>query len=310
MLRNVRFFRLHGPWPESEQSLSGKLEAAAFRPCGPYAERSAGWEAPGGDPEGALCRRIENADLLRLRTQARLVPAAAVEDALEARLDEFRARTGEEPSRRDKRKLREQTRDALLPKAFVRSQRTTGFVMISERIVGIDSLSDSRAEDFLERLRFPLGSLDVAPLGFRNPTGNLLMRIFLGDAPRGFALGNECRMSDPADGKTSIRFTEVDLTAASVRRHVTEGMHLTHLGIEFDAVMRCTLDHNGTVSKLRLIGMDVEEDAAVESPLARLDAEFALLAGTLRRFLRALDQALGGYDEPAAPARLMAVRAG
>lgn len=307
MFRSVRFFRLNSAWPESEQLLSGKLSSAAFEPCAPYAEQSTGWESPTGSPEGGLSRRVEGADLLRLRTQARILPTAAIEDALEVRLEEFRERMQEEPSRREKRKLKEQTRDALLPKAFVKSQRTGGFVVASEGIIAVDSLSDTRTEHFLEHLRAPLGKLDVAPLAFRHPIGNLLTRIFLGDAPRGFALGNECRMCDPADSKATIRCADVDLTDTAVRRHVTEGMTLTHLGIEFNSVMRCTLDQNGAIGKLKLVGMDIEEQPD-EDPLARLDAEFALLTGTLRQLLNALQQALGGYDE-AAPERLMAVGA-
>lgn len=309
MFRNVRLFRLHGAWPETGEALSDALQAAAFRPCEAWAERSAGWEPPGGDAGAPLCRRVEGADLLRLRTQARILPAAAIADALEARVEEYRARAGEEPSRREKRKLKEQTRDALLPKAFVKSQRTTGFVLPAERIVAIDAATDARTEHFLEHLRAPLGRLEVAPLAFRNPVGSLLMRIFLGDAPRGFALGNECRMSDPADKRAIIRCAELDLTDAAVRRHVTEGMQLTQLGIEFNSVMRCTLDGNGAISKLKLTGMDVDEELPDEDPLARLDAEFALLVGTLRQFLAALSQALGGYAEEPAPPRLMAVGA-
>jgi len=136
------------------------------------------------------------------------------------------------------------------------------------------------------------------------------MRIFLGQAPRGFAIGNECRMCDPVDTRATIRCVDVDLSDPAVRRHATEGMVLTHLGLEFNDVMRCTLDRNGAISKLELTGMDVDETLPDEDPLARLDAEFALLTGTLRQFLLALEQALGGYDDAAPePARLMAAGA-
>lgn len=310
MFRNVRFFRLNSAWPESEQALSEKLATKAFKPCQAYAERSAGWESPTGDSDESLSRRVEGADLLRLRTQTRILPAAAVDDALETRIEEYRERVCEEPSAREKRKLKAQTRDALLPKALVKSQRTGGFAMASERIIAVATLADAATEHFLEHLRAPLGKLDVSPLAFRRPVDELLMRIFMGQPPRGFALGNACRMCDPADSKATIRCADVDLSDAAVRRHVTEGMALTHLGIEFNDVMSCTLDRSGAISKLKLVGMDVDEALPEEDPLARLDAEFALLTGTLRRFLKALEQALGGYDEAAPePARLMAVGA-
>ena len=46
MLRSVRFYSLGNDWPSSEQELSAKLAKAAFKPCGPYVERSSGFEPP------------------------------------------------------------------------------------------------------------------------------------------------------------------------------------------------------------------------------------------------------------------------
>jgi recombination associated protein RdgC len=70
-------------------------------------------------------------------------------------------------------------------------------------------------------------------------------------------------------------------------------MQLTHLAIEYDNIMSCVLDQNGVISKLRFIGMDDDTDDE-NDPLARMDAEFVLLTGTLRRFLADLEKQLGG----------------
>lgn len=307
MFRSVRFFRLNTAWPESEQALSEQLASTGFTPCGPYSERSAGWEPPTGDPDGLLARRVEGADLLRLRSQTRLLPAAAIDDALEARLDEWRERVQTEPSRRERRKLKVQTRDELMPKALLKSQRTRGFVIASERLLAIETLSETRTEQFLEHLRAPLGTVDAVPLAFNRPVADLLTRTFLGEPPRGFALGRECRMCDPSDAKASIRCADMDLADAAVRRHVREGMRLTHLEIEFENVMSCTIDEKGGIAKLKLVGNEVAEDFPDEDPLARLDAEFALLTGTLRQLVNAMKQALGGYEEESPPVERMAV---
>jgi recombination associated protein RdgC len=298
MFRSARFFRLNSGWPESEQALSERLAASAFHPCGAYAERSSGWEPPTGELDAPFARRVTGADLLRLRRQSRLLPAAAIEDALESRLEEYRARTREEPSRREKRRLKLQTREELLPKALLRSERTQGLVLGPERLIVVDTLSATRAEEFLDHLRAPLGSLDVVPLEFREPFGALLTRIFLGDAPRGFVLGRDCRMQDPADTKATVRCADMDLADAAVRKHVKDGMRLTHLGIEFGNVLSCVLDHTGGIGRLKLLGLDeAKAEAGDEDPLALLDAEIALLTGTLRELIFALGQALGAEHE-------------
>ena len=105
MLRSVRFYSLGTDWPSSEQELSDKLAKAAFKPCGPYVERSSGFEPPVAAQPELFARRVAGTDLMRLRSQVRVLPAGALNEALEARLEEYRAGMQEEPGRGTKRQL-------------------------------------------------------------------------------------------------------------------------------------------------------------------------------------------------------------
>ena len=298
VFRNIRLYRLHSDWPATEQALCDQLENAAFKPCGSLTERSAGFEAPGGDP-AELARRVGGADLLRLRIQSRLLPAAAVNEALEGRLDEFRDRTAREPSRREKRQLKEEVHAELMPKTLLKSQRVNGFCLYaenkSERLIGIDTASEAQAELFLENLRGALGSLQVTPLAFKQPIGQLLTKVFLGRGPNNFVPGRECRMEDPTAGRGTVTWQDIDLDP-DVRKHVRNGLKLTRLGVEFDDVLSCVIDHQGVIRKLRLQGADAADEAAEEDLLAKLDADFVMLTGSLRRLMAALRKPLGGYD--------------
>jgi recombination associated protein RdgC len=256
-------------------------------------ERSSGWERPVDAPGDRLCRRLNAADLLQLRTQSRLLPAAAVNEALEARLEEFRERTGDLPGRREQRRLKAETRDKLLPKALLRSERTRGLYLASDQVLAIDAATPSKVRRFTDMLQLSPGRLEAAELAFRQPVGNLLRRVFLGDAPAGIRIGRECRMQDPSDSKATVKFTDMELGDSGVRAHVRDGMVLTHLGLEFDGLMSCVVDDKGRLSKLTIAGIEAEEIGAEEDPLARFDARFVLLAGTLRRFLGVLTKELG-----------------
>lgn len=293
MFRSVRFYSVSSPWPESEVALSERLGNAIFKPCGAYTERSTGFECPTGSEGTSLARRVGGVDLLRLRTQTRLLPAAVVNEALEVRLAEYRQRMQEEPGRRTKRQLKDQTRDELLPKALLKSDRTPALYLLKENVLAVGTASETRAERLLETLRAALGKLDVAPLAFDRPVEQVLSRVFAGEPPPQFKLGRECRMRDRADAKSSVRWSEVDLTQASVRRCVKEGMELTHLGVEFGGTMSGVIDANGVIGKLKLLGLeDAPEDEGLEEPLARFDAELALLGGTLRQLIGGLKNAL------------------
>ena len=90
MFRNVRFYNLDSIWPDSEAALSQTLASAGFKPCGPLTERSTGWVPVDSDSSDLLARRLNGADLVRLRSQSRVLPHAAINEELEARIDEYR----------------------------------------------------------------------------------------------------------------------------------------------------------------------------------------------------------------------------
>ncbi len=294
MFRNVRYYRIEGTWPESEQDLSQKLQQAGFEPCGPLTERSSGWMPVDADSSDLLARRVSGADLIRLRSQSRVLPSSVITEELEARIEEYRRRTKESPSPREKRRIKTEARDELLPKAMLKSDKIWGYIDLKEKIVGIDSALDSVAERFLRRLQEPFDDLNIRALQFKQPVDELLTGIFLGGAPDQFALGRECKMQDPADTGSTVRWNDFDLSDRTIREHVAGGMRLTHLGIVYDNIMGCVLNENGVITKLRFLGMDDDVDDHNDS-LARMDAEFVLITGTLRRLLADLKKSLGGF---------------
>ena len=294
MFRNARFYRIDGHWPDSEQELSDKLASAAFKPCGPMTERSSGWEAVCPEAGDLLARRLNGADLVRMRTQARILPHAAVREELEVRLDDYRQRMGEEPTGREKRRLKAEIRDELLTRAMLKSDRVWGFVDLKEKVLAIDSAGEPNAERFIRRLKAALGDLPLKPLDYKQPVEGFLKQLFLGSGPRQFALGRECRMQDPTEPKSKVRWSDFDLNDKSIRDHVAHGMRLTHLAIVYDNVLSCVIDEHGTIGRIKLVGLD-EDNELDNDPVARFDAEFALITGTLRLLLADLKKLLGGF---------------
>ena len=294
MFRNVRFYRLDGTWPDSEEALSTSLEQAGFEPCGPLTERSSGWVAIAPDTSDSLARRVNGADLIRLRSQSRVLPAAVISEELEVRIEEYRKRMQEAPNPREKRRLKAEARDELMPKAMLKSDRIWGYIDLKEKVLGIDTALDSVAERFLRRMQASLDGINIRPLQFMKPVDELLTGIFFEDAPRQFSLGRECRMQDLGDAASKVRWTDFDLSDKSIRDHVANGMRLTHLSVVYDNTMNFVMDENGVLTKLKFIGMDDDNEGHTD-PLARQDAEFVLITATLRNLLGDLKKSLGGF---------------
>jgi recombination associated protein RdgC len=292
MFRNLRFYRVEGTWPETEEALAEALEIAGFEPCGPFTERSSGFAPVAPDLGDALARRVNGADLFRMRSQSRVLPHSVVNEELELRAEEFRERTGEAPRGRNKRRLKAEVRDELLPKAMLRSDRIWGYFDLGKQLLAIDAAQEAAAERFLRRLQAANDRLQFRPLAFTRPFADLLNSIFLGGAPRQFAVGRECRMQDAVEKGSIVRWTNFDLSDRSIRDHVANGMRLTHLGIIYDNVMGCVIDENGVFTKVKFLGMDDDGDQP-DDALARMDAEFVLLTGTVRHLLGDIEKLLG-----------------
>jgi recombination associated protein RdgC len=294
MFRNIRFYRLDGTWPESEEALSTSLEQAGFEPCGPLTERSSGWVAIDPDTSELLARRVNGADLIRLRSQSRVLPAAVINEELELRIEDYRKRMQEAPTPREKRRLKAEAHDELMPKAMLKSDRIWGYIDLKEKVLGIDTALESVAERFLRRMQASLDGINIRPLQFMKPVDELLSGIFFEDAPRQFSLGRECRMQDLGDAASKVRWTDFDLSDKSIRDHVANGMRLTHLSIVYDNIMKFVMDENGALTKLKFVGMDDDNEGHTD-PLARQDAEFVLITATLRNLLGDLKKQLGGF---------------
>jgi len=297
MFRNVRYYRFAGQWPNSEEAVSEELARFTFRPCGPLTERSSGWVPIDPKGHGLLARRVNGADLIRLRTQSRVLPTAAINEALEERIEEFRGRMGEDPTPREKRRLKAETREDLLSKALCKSNRTWGYIDPAEKIIGIDAAQPTACERFLSHFRQPFDVLNIKPLAFKEPVDALLTKIFLGDAPVRFNVGRECRMQDAGDASSTVRWSNFDLADSAIRNLIADGMHLTHLAIEYDSILSCVIDHHGVLTKLKFLGADDKDTQADSDPIARQDAEFVLLTGTLRQLLGDLKKLLGGFAQ-------------
>lgn len=294
MFRNLRYYRLENQWPESEELLGEALASAGFEPCAPLTERSSGFMPVAPISSDALARRVNGADLIRLRSQSRVLPAAVINEELEQRIEAFRERMQELPNGREKRRMKAEARDELMPRAMLKSDKIWGYVDLKEKVLGIDSALPSAAERFLRRLGASLEQINFLPLQFNKPVEDLLIRVFLGDAPSQFSVGRECRMQDAGDPKSKVRWSDFDLSDKAIRNHIAGGMRLTHLALVYDNVLSFVLDENGVISKMRIVGMD-DDSPDSDEPLARLDSEFVLATGTLRMLLTDLKKQLDGF---------------
>lgn len=294
MFRNARLFRLGTPFELDAAALEDQLLKRPFRPCGPVETTTLGWSAPLGEETSALVHGVSGCLLLCARKQERLLPSAAVAEALEERVSEIESGESRDIGRAERRRLKEQIINEMLPRAFTRSRRTLLYVDTQAGWLVVDAASERQAEDVVSLLRETLGSLPARPPAPARSPGEVLTGWLLdGNPPADFAPADACELRDPQQGTGVIRCSGQDLGSEEILNHLRAGKRVVKLALDWDQRLGFVLAEDLSLKRLRLDTALLDEIEDGEDPLARLDAELAIMALQLRELIARLDALFG-----------------
>lgn len=293
--RNLSLFRFPRSAAEllQDEALAKTLKKHRLKPCGPLEMQSRGWVSPFGRKGGEYLHQINHFTLLTLGGEDKLLPPAVVNEAVADKIDQLEAERGKRVGGRERKRLKDEAMTDLLPRAFVRPIRLSGYLDAKDGWAAIDTPSRKAAEGFLTVLRETLGSFAAVPLDPEESPKSLMTAWLTGATlPEGLALGDECELKDPADGGATVRCRRQDLESDEVREHLKSGKQVTQLGLVVDERVSFVLGDDLTLRKLRLLDIVTEELESTEQDTAEaeLDARFALMSLTLKPVFARLDE--------------------
>ena len=301
--RNARVFRFTKPFDISAEELEDKLQADAFKPCGPQETSRQGWVPPLGKHGDQLVHSANGYHLIALRKEEKILPGPVVKEAVEERAEAIELEQGRKVRRKEKDELKEQVMLEMLPQAFSRNRRCFAYLAPQDGVLVVDAGSAKQAEDLASTLRKSLGSLPVRPPAVEQSpaftfTGWLNESI---DHPANITLGSECELKDPSEDGGVVRCKGLDLKADEIRNHLEAGMQVTKLALTWDDNVSFVLDEELGIRRLKF-GETLQEqldDVDVDDALAKFDAAFTIMTLELSRLIPGLLEALGGEDRSA-----------
>lgn len=296
--RNLKAYRLDEGWTYDTPALEALLQGACFQPCGASDLQSHGWVPPRG-VEGEMVVSIGRQQLIALGTEQRLLPGSVVRQYMMARAEELEAKQGYKPGRGQMREIKEQVTAELLPRAFVRRRLTYVWVDPVGRWLGIDVSSTGKADEVIEQLKVALGALPLLPLRTAlAPSTAMTEWLAEGDAPAGFTIDRDCELRSQAEEKATVRYARHALDAEEIRPHLAAGKKATRLAMTWDDKVSFVLTEDMHVKRLAFLDMLKEQaEQSAGDGGETFEADFAIMAGELGRFLPALVEALGGEAE-------------
>ena len=293
--RNLTLFRFSAHLSGELQDLDAALAHHPLRACGALEVATRGFVSPFGPDSEVLSHTVGNATLVALGTEEKLLPAAVVNAELGKRIRKETDRLVRPPGGRQRRALKSEILDALLPQAFVRPGRLNGYLDAANGWVVLDTASRNPAEAVLTALREALGSFTATPLAAtETPRAVLTQWLAHAKLPDGLSLGDECELRDPAS-RAKVTCRQQELEGGEVHAHLKQGKQVCRLGLQFQDRISFVLGEDLVVRKLRFL--DVVQDAIADddhdSAEAELDARFALMTLELARLFDGLEQWFG-----------------
>ena len=116
-----------------------------------------------------------------------------------------------------------------------------------------------------------------------------------GDAPAGFTSDRDCELKAAGEEKAAVRYVRHPLEGDEVKAHLASGKLPTRLALTWDDRISFIISEKLEIKRLTFLDLLKEEaEKSAEHADEQFDADFALMAGELSRFLPQIVEALGG----------------
>jgi recombination associated protein RdgC len=295
--RNLTLFRFSAAVATDLDRLDVALDDHRLRPCGALEMATRGFVSPLGRDEQALSHAMGAFTLVAVGTEEKLLPAVVVNEELSRKVKKIAEDEGRRVGGRERKRIKAELMDQLLPRAFVRPTRLNAYADRKHGWLALDTASRKAAENALTALREALGSFPAVPLApEQTPRQVMTEWLTSGQLPAGLALADECELRDPTSaGGAVVRCRHQELESDEIREHLRGGKQVFQLGLSFDGRLGFVLGEDLVLRKLRFFDVVTDElaDTQSESAAAELDARFALMTLELERLLGKLEEWFG-----------------
>src|ERR1700744_3135781 len=190
--RNLTLFRFSAPVATDLDRLEEALPEHRLRPVGPMEMSTRGFISPLGRNEEALVHNVGRNTMVTVGSEDKILPAAVVNDEIANRVQKIVDEEGRKVSGRERKRMKDDVMNELLPRAFVRTSRMSAYADRKNGWLILDTSSRKSAENTLSQIREALGSFPAVPLAPEEGP-RVLMTDWLpqGTPPAGHAPGGE-----------------------------------------------------------------------------------------------------------------------
>lgn len=292
--KNLQIFQLTAPWSIAADELEDLLAKQAFQPCGSMDMQSRGWMPPRDN--GGLVHTVNRQMLLRFCTEKKLLPASVINQVTRIKLADIEEQQGYKPGKKQRKEVKEQVTDELLPRAFAVTGNTHVWIDPAHGWLVIDASSPTKTDDVFKWLLRSIPTLPVAALRVVRSPGDAMTHWLESDeAPAGFTVDQDTELTSTGENKSTVRYVRHTLEPDDIQRHIKSGKRCTKLALTWNDRISFVL--TDTLAIKRVAALDLLKENASGSSRdedERFDTDFALMTGEVDQMLSSVVAALGG----------------
>lgn len=295
--KNLMVYRLSRDFNIDTAELEHQLQPLRFTPCGSQDMAKTGWVTPLGQESDQLHHEVNNQILLVIRREEKMLPKPVISEELGKRVSRLEQDQGRRLKKTEKDSLRDEVLHSLLPRAFSKNSVVRLWINVTDGLIMVDASSAKRAEDSLALLRKTLGSLPVVPLTMETPIELTITEwVRSGNAPAGFALGDEAELKAILEDGGIGRFKKQALVSDEIHVHLEAGKVVTKLSLDWQNRVQFVLCDDSSVKRLKFADELIQQNDDIdrEDIAQRFDADFVLMTGELSSLINGLTTSLGG----------------
>ncbi|XZG71461.1 recombination-associated protein RdgC [Chitinibacteraceae bacterium HSL-7] len=294
--KNLQLYRLPADFALDAQTLEDALAKRPWLPCGATDLSSQGFVPPAAVAVDVYAYTLQNAVLIALKTEEKIVPSGAVKQQLEERIKQIEAAEHRKVGRKEAKELKERVVEEMLPRAFTRARVERALIDLDQHLVIVDNATAARAERVLSAIRDALGSLP-ARLIQTHTSPRVAMTNWVQAADAGeFDLGQDAELKMPGDDGAVVRLVRHALTAEEVQQHLSGGKEVTKLGLMYRDRVAFQLTEKMEIKRFSMLDQlaDDMKNADAFDQAALFDSGLTLLVGEIRSLTPLLIAALDG----------------
>lgn len=284
--KNLALFQFTENFTVSAEALEKQLAEHAFSPCSTSAPISMGWVSPMAQ-DMPLVHTASGFMMVSFKIQEKMVPAGVIKEVLDEKVEEIELRESRKVKKKEKDTLKEEIYQSLLPRAFTRNTVINAYIDTQAGWLIVNASSAKKADTLTVNLRKALGSLKIRIPEVLLVSMLLTQWLKTNEYPQDLTIEDQCVLQDNKDASGIIRCQRQNLFTDDILSLIDSGREVIQLGLSWQDQLSFVINDEFMLKSLKFLEVvqDKANDIVSETKQERFDADFIIMAETLREFI-------------------------